>query len=97
MALQCVNVVLSNIWHLFCGKFYSLFDVKGAGCGIIEQSESQTAKYLSSAPADLSGVCGSPGREKFLENVSPSSSSHCQDLCATWAESTPCLVRITLF
>lgn len=99
MALHCINVVFSDIWHFFCGKFYSLLNVKGTGCGITELSESQTAKSLlnaNSVPADLSGVCGSPSREKFLGNVSPSSRSRCQDLCATRAESTPCLVQITL-
>lgn len=39
----------------------------------------------------------SSGYEELLGNVSLSCSSSCENLCATWAESVPCLVQITSF
>lgn len=100
MALQCVNVVFSNIWCFFCGEFFIQFLMWKALDVVVLSSQKARQQNLSnanSAPADLRGMCGSSGYEELLGNVSLSCSSCCENLCATWAESIPCLVQITSF
>lgn len=61
------------------------------------KAREQNLSKANSAPADLGVACGSPGLKECLGTVSLSSSSHCQNLCATGAEGTPYLVQMILF
>lgn len=60
------------------------------------KAREQNLSNVNSAPADLGVVCCSPGLKECLGTVCLSSGSRCQNLCATGAEGTPCLVQVTL-
>lgn len=51
----------------------------------------------NSAPADVEVVCDCPGLKECLGTLCLSSGSHCQSLCVTGAEGSPCLVWMILF